>query len=111
MARPLRSEFPGRGGPAGHWREIAYHDTGQVASVTEVGSQRFAYTYDWDSTRKEYYVRREYSDGRVIESWFDRQGLLLREDINGETRERMVKDGARRRILTDRRGLETVRGD
>ncbi len=95
--------------PLGNSREVSYDDTGKTASVKDPLGRGVAYSYDYDSSTREYYVREDWTDGRVIESWYDFEGLLLRRVENGQTQSSLVKDGDRKRLTTDRRGHVTIR--
>lgn len=85
---------------------LAYDATGRL--VTETGSDNLSmqYRYDYDKTKREYYVKVTELDGRVIERWYDRDGVQTRYDRYSNTNESVQFDG-NHRIVTNERGLET----
>ena len=92
--------------PEGRTTTLAYGPTGQLISETGEDGLAVHYRYDYDKTRREYYVRQTGLDGRVVERWYDREGVETRRAVNGTDERRMRYDG-NHRIVTDERGLET----
>jgi len=95
--------------PENHSRHIGYDETGKTASVKDDQGYGVVYTYDYDRTKKEYYIRESWTDGRVVETWYDNDGRVIRRDVNGKTHERMTMDGSRTQTTFDQRGNATVR--
>lgn len=93
--------------PEGRTTTIAYDATGRVASETGPDSLADGYSYDYDKTKREYYVRHTATDGRVTERWYDREGIENRRAVNGSDQSTVIYDG-RNKIVTDRRGLKTA---
>jgi len=92
--------------PEGRTTNLKYVTSGRVESVTKAdGSGRF-YTYDYNKTKKEYYVRTKHSSGRVNEVWYDAIGEVVRRDVNGVTTETVYFDG-RDRVHRNELGFET----
>ncbi len=94
--------------PDGRPVNVTYDQSGRAASVTKADGTGSFYEYDYDSTKKEYFARTRLSNGKVTERWYDREGFMIRRDVNGKTVERIEKDG-RRRIYTNELGQQTVR--
>ncbi|MDH5802256.1 MAG: hypothetical protein OEZ68_15755, partial [Gammaproteobacteria bacterium] len=51
------------------------------------------YIYDYDKTKKQYYTRRTYSSGKILEHWYDSEGEITRRDENGVTVETILREG------------------
>ena len=92
--------------PEGRITNIKYLSSGRTESVTKAdGTGRF-YFYDFNKTKKEYYVRTKHSSGRVNEVWYDSIGEVVRRDVNGLTTETVYFDG-RDRVHRNELGFET----
>ncbi len=92
--------------PENRTTTLAYGPIGQLISETGEDGLAVTYRYDYDKTRREYYVRQTGLDGRVVERWYDKEGVETRRAVNGTDEQRMRYDG-NHRIVTDERGLET----
>lgn len=70
---------------------MTYSPIGRVASIKDPEGNETSYVQDYDSVRKEFYTRQTTASGRVLESWFDTESYLIRQDINGQTVLTMTK--------------------
>ncbi|WP_193222194.1 RHS repeat-associated core domain-containing protein [Alkalilimnicola sp. S0819] len=81
----------------------------RVASVTLADGTGPRYVYDYDSTKKQFYVKTTQSSGKVTEQWYDREGYKIREDINGLTVANILHSSDRRRtVTTNELGQKTI---
>ncbi|KAB7627951.1 RHS repeat-associated core domain-containing protein [Alkalilimnicola sp. S0819] len=81
----------------------------RVASVTLADGTGPRYVYDYDSTKKQFYVKTTQSSGKVTEQWYDRTGYRIREDINGLTVASILHSSDRRRtVTTNELGQKTI---
>ncbi|MEJ2406515.1 MAG: hypothetical protein P8171_19915, partial [Candidatus Thiodiazotropha sp.] len=84
--------------PEARTTEIAYSNAKRVAKVTlkdEDGNQlETRYVFDYDKTKKEYYVQIKDPTGSVTESWYNSGSLLIRKAVNGVETYAMTKDSA-----------------
>jgi len=94
--------------PEGRVTTIDYDTTQSVKQVSAPDGTTVSYEYDYDKTRKEYFVRLTHNSGKINENWYDKDGRIVRRDINGVTVETVVRDG-RRHTYTDELGYQTVR--
>lgn len=94
--------------PEGRPTNISYHPSGRTASVTKADGTGVFYKFDYDKTKKEYYVQQKYSGGRINEKWFDKEGETIRRDVNGTTTETITFNG-RNRIHKNELGFETIK--
>lgn len=94
--------------PDGRMTTIDYDGAQRVQKVTQPDGTTVRYDYSYDKTRQEYFVRLTYSSGEINENWYDKDGRIVRRDVNGVTVQTVVWD-ARRHIYTDELGHRTVR--
>lgn len=90
--------------PQERQRRIDYAANGRVAKVTEPDDTFTAYGYDYDSAKREIYVKVVHPGGRTEERWYDLRANLRRHDVNGRTLLALTADG-RARIRTDENGV------
>ena len=64
------------------------------------------YRYDYDKTKKQYLFRVIDGTGVETDNWYDREGALVRREINGQTVQTVSGDETRRR-MTNYAGLTT----
>lgn len=86
---------------------ITYNPNGRVASIKDQDKIGVDYVYDYDSSKREYYTRQASSGGKVVETWYDEDGMAIRVDSNAKTIQTTQKDG-RSIIIMDARGNKTV---
>ncbi len=94
--------------PDGRMTTIDYDGAQRVQKVTQPDGTTVRYEYSYDKTRQKYFVRLTYSSGRINENWYDKDGRIVRRDVNGVTVQTVIRD-ARRHIYTDELGHQTVR--
>ena len=87
---------------------IKYLPSGRTESVTKADGTGVFYKYDYNKTKKEYYVQTKLSSGRINEVWYDKEGEVLRRDVNGTTVETITING-RIYTLKNELGFETIR--
>jgi RHS repeat-associated protein len=89
-----------------------YGASGRVSSVVEADGAKTDYSYDYDKTKREFYVRIDHpatpAGKRIEEKWYDAEGRMIRRDINGKTQSSLLQD-FRSRTLTDAAGLVTTK--
>lgn len=85
---------------------LGYGADGRVTSVKDAANNTTTYRYDYDATKKQYYVKQTSPAGKVTESWYDDKSKVIRQDVNGQTITALTKDGANQ-IEQDQRGLQT----
>ena len=79
---------------------ITYDEYNNPASVVDDQGQGHFFEFDYNSAKKEYYVRLRTSSGMIKEIWYDRDEETKRVDVNGRTILSIAKDG-RNLIVTD----------
>jgi len=89
--------------PEGRVRVISYGSTGRVSSLTEPDGTRTAYGYEYDSAKRQVYVKALSAEGRTSEAWYDLAGIVRRQDEGGQTRLTVTSDG-RDLLRTDAAG-------
>lgn len=89
--------------PGGKVRNIIYDPMGNPASVKDEQGNGHVFEYDYDKGRKEYYTYSKSTSGKVQEVWFDKDGDVLRTDVNGMTVKKVELD-SRTRWKTDAAG-------
>jgi RHS repeat-associated protein len=89
--------------PEGRVRQIDYAGNGRVSKVTEPDASVTQYGYDYDSARREVYVKIVHPLGRIEERWYDLRARLRRHDVNGRTQLALSSDG-RSRTRSDENG-------
>ncbi|MGI9303814.1 MAG: RHS domain-containing protein, partial [Gammaproteobacteria bacterium] len=94
--------------PEGRPTHITYDASGRVASVVRADGTATNYKYDYNRGKREYYTYRQAASGRIEETWYEREGEIIRRDINGKT-VLSVAIGARRWVSTDELGQKTIR--
>jgi len=99
--------------PEARVRQITYGPTGRVQSIREADGAVTSYAYDYDKTRRTFYVRTTHpateAGTRIEERWYDADGYLIRRDDAGLTQLAITRDTASRtRTNTDLQGNPTV---
>jgi len=94
--------------PLGRSIHIAYNSDGEVKSVTNDKGDGTNYEYDYDRVKQEYYASILTSGGVQTERYFDKDGKITKELINGNLNRQITYDG-RTRIIKDRAGYETIK--
>lgn len=96
--------------PEGRTVTRGFTTNGFLGSVSQADGTKTENTYDYDSSKRQHYVREKSPGGRITESWLDEDGDVIRKDVNGRTISALTKDtAARTRTETDARGLKTIR--
>ncbi|BBO91770.1 hypothetical protein DSCOOX_49500 [Desulfosarcina ovata subsp. ovata] len=78
--------------PEGRMIRLAYDENGDLRVYADDTIEK-TFSYDYDKTKKQYYVSIGYPSGMVKEVWYDASGLTRRVDINGRTVKQITKDG------------------
>lgn len=91
--------------PEGRVRSLEYAGNGRVSKVTEPDATFTQYGYDYDSAKREVYVKIVHPLGRIEERWYDLLARLRRHDIDGRTQLALTSDG-RNRTRTDENGAQ-----
>jgi len=94
--------------PESRITNIDYQTDGAARSITRADGTGVFYDYDYDKTRKEYFTRQRFSSGRVLETWHNAEGEVVRRDINGITVETVLIEG-RKYTHTNELGHRTTR--
>ena len=96
--------------------EIVYANSKRVDKIIRKDNEgnriETGYRFDYDKTKKEFYVQVRDPLGSVTESWYNTSSQLIRKSINGVQTFAMTKEivGNREiRSITDRRGLKTIK--
>ena len=92
--------------PENHSRAVSYAPNGRVSAFTEPDGAHTAYGYDYDSAKREVYVKIIHPGGRTEEQWYDLTGVLRRHEIAGQQRSSAVSDG-RTLTRTEASGAQT----
>jgi len=92
----------------GRATHIKYFPSGRTESVTKADGSGVFYKFDYNKTKKEYYTQQKYSSGRINENWYNKDGDIIRRDVNGTTIETVTING---RIYTNKNelGFESIR--
>lgn len=94
--------------PLGRTTNIEYNANKKVSRVVMPNGNERTYNYDYDKTKKEYYTRVTQPTGRIDETWFNKDGDVIRRDVNGTTIETILISG-NTYTHTDERGNQFVR--
>ncbi len=94
--------------PEGRTTTLSYGPNGVLASSLDQDGVGKSYQYEYDKTKREYYKQEKSSSGRIKETWYDREGDIIRRDVGGRTVSTIAKD-KRDEIVTDGAGNKTRR--
>ncbi|MGI9303890.1 MAG: RHS repeat-associated core domain-containing protein [Gammaproteobacteria bacterium] len=114
LGHSWRYEYDGNGrlkkaiDPDGRPTDITYTAGGRVASVLRADGTGTRYQYDYTPSKREYYTYQKSSGGRIEEVWYNREGEIIRRDINAST-VLAVAIGARRWVSTNELDHQTIR--
>lgn len=75
---------------------IHYISDGRVRRIERPGQGATEYLFDYLNAQHRFYLRTTRPGGQVTEAWYDRQGEIVRRDVNSQTVLRVEKDGRRR---------------
>ncbi|HKQ31477.1 MAG TPA: hypothetical protein VJS66_09345, partial [Burkholderiales bacterium] len=85
-------------------------NNGEIASIRYADGVGTDYKYEYDSGKTLYYRQEKTTGGRITETWTNKDGEVVRQDLNGKTQKALSIDTVgRTRTETDPRGLKTVR--
>jgi len=70
--------------PSGRVLTITYGDKGQVASVLDGDGVGYYFDYGYDDATRQNYAATLFTDGRIRERWYDSDGALAKELVDGE---------------------------
>ena len=87
---------------------FTYDANGRVAQIESHDQAVLKYDYNYDKTRREYYVRTTSAAGVIEEKFYDRNGMMIRRDIGGETQLTITKED-NTKTEKDRNGNITMR--
>ena len=107
-ARDGRVDVISRIDPENRVAIIAYSGSGRTKGITNALGHTANYQFDYIKPRKEFYLKSSFPGGRVVETWYERDGEQKRTDINGMT-VRTITEDLRKDIMTDTFGKVTVR--
>lgn len=85
---------------------VSYTANGRVASVKDTDNVGTNYAYDYDSAKREFYVKAINAVGRVSEAWYNADGQVIRQDVNGKMSSSLSIDG-RTNTTKNQRGIST----
>lgn len=72
----------------GRTRRYEY-TAGRVIKYVDPDGKITTYVYDYDKTKKEFYVRINYpstlAGNKAVEQWYNSEGMIIRRDVNGKT--------------------------
>lgn len=94
--------------PEGNTTNFGYDVNGRLNAKTFPGGSRVKYAYGYDAGKREHYRRIEYPENRIVETWFDHSGLVIRVDLNGRTVERWEEAGTTRRWFDEHGNLTQI---
>ena len=92
--------------PENHATQFSYNANNQLIKIEdEIGVWR-EYGYDYDKTKDEFYFREQDGVGKVTESWYQKDGQMKQQALNGNAVFSMKEDGVNK-IRSDGLGNET----
>ncbi|MGA1870214.1 MAG: RHS repeat-associated core domain-containing protein, partial [bacterium] len=100
----------GKTDPSGNTIHINYNVYNKVESVLDDDGNGHYYEYDYDSIRQEYYASILTSEGVYIERYFNKDGDLTKELINGQLNREIAYD-YRTRVITTQAGTTIKKFD
>ncbi len=89
-------------------RIITISNTGGTASILDQDGVGSTFSYEYDKNKREYYKQEKTAAGKVIETWSDYEGDMIRQDISGRTVFTLVKNG-NTHTITDESGNKTIK--
>jgi RHS repeat-associated protein len=93
--------------PLGRITAFTYSPEGRLLSKKDQDGAGFAYEYNYDEARKEFYEARTSSAGIVYEDWQNDKGEFILRKIGGQTVFKLA-DSGRTKIRTDSAGNNTT---
>nr|WP_305793236.1 RHS repeat-associated core domain-containing protein [Sedimenticola hydrogenitrophicus] len=89
---------------------LSYNPTGRLLGEKDAEGIGSTYDYDYDKTKKQFYIRQVDPDNKLTERWYDSEGQLIRTAVNQVDTFVLVQDTQlHTRTSTDRRGLKTIK--
>ena len=70
--------------PTGKERHITYASNNVIASVLDQNGQGMYFDYGYNSTTQQNYSSTIFTSGKVHERWYDKNGALVKESIDGK---------------------------
>ncbi|MCG8637232.1 MAG: fibronectin type III domain-containing protein, partial [Desulfobacterales bacterium] len=92
----------------GHEVTVTYDKSNNPIKVTDQNGAVHTFEYDYDKNKKEYYALVRDPAGMIKEIWYSDDGETKQVDINGDTVQKISKDG-RNYYITDRNGHRTYK--
>jgi len=71
--------------PNGVETMLEYNKFNYISRISRTNGYVRSYEYGYDSYKKQYYNQAQSAGGRVIETWMDSAGKIIRRDQNGRT--------------------------
>ena len=93
--------------PEGRVTTLVYNDFGWVEAVIDENGARTEFKYAQNEATNERYSMIVYPTGKVLETWYDGEGRIVREDLNGKTTVVNFYEN-RKKISTDASGNKTI---
>lgn len=71
----------------------SYTASNALSSVTDPLGNKTTYKFEYDKTAKEFYKQEKTPGGKITEAWYNENGDLLRQSINGSEIRKIKRDG------------------
>lgn len=78
-----QGRMTGKSFPNGKKRIVSYASNGVIASVLDENGQGMYFDYGYNETTQLNYAATIYTDGTVMEKWFDKSGAVVQETVDG----------------------------
>ncbi len=71
----------------------SYTANNAISSVTDPLGNKTTYKFEYDKTSKEFYKQEKTPGGKITETWYNANGDILRESVNGELIRKIDRNG------------------
>src|SRR5699024_285381 len=100
-------QLSGRTDPLERTTTMTYRPDGRIQTIERPGAGTTTYEFDYLNGQRQFFLKTTEPGGRVTSAWYDREGELVRRQVNGELVKRVEKDG-RDRVHFDFNGHATT---
>jgi RHS repeat-associated protein len=100
-------QLSGRTDPLERTTTMTYRPDGRIQTIERPGAGTTTYEFDYLNGQRQFFLKTTEPGGRTTSAWYDREGELVRRQVNGQLVKRVEKDG-RDRVHFDFNGHATT---